>query len=158
MTDRPPVGQLSLDLVAGTDPRVKDALVVRQAVFILEQGIDPELEIDEYDGVCWHALAYLDEEPVGTARLIPQDRLVAKIGRVAVLASGRKHGIGTQLMRLLEDYARRQGLFKIVLDAQLQVVPFYEGLGYQAEGEVFLDAGILHRRMTRLIGSLGSAL
>ena len=145
----PHTSQLALDLISGTEPRFKNALIVREAVFIREQGIDPEVEIDDYDAICWHALAYLDGEPVGTARLILQDRFSAKIGRMAVVAEARQHGIGTQLMRLLEDYARRQGITRIVLDAQLQVIPFYQRLGYEVQGDVFLDADILHQRMTR---------
>ncbi|MBM3275292.1 MAG: GNAT family N-acetyltransferase [Candidatus Sericytochromatia bacterium] len=140
-----------LDFVAGTDPKFRDALLVRQAVFVEEQGIDPEIEVDEYDGICWHALAYLGDRIVGTARLVTLDRFTAKIGRVAVLGEARGRGVGTALMRLLEDYARREGITRVVLDAQFQVIPLYEKLGYEAEGEPFLDAGIVHKRMTKTL-------
>lgn len=141
--------ELVLDLFSGTEPQLLQALAVREAVFVREQGIDPELEIDDYDGVCWHAVAYLGKEPVGTARLVMLDRFTAKIGRVAVLAEARGRGVATALMRLLEEYCRREGVTRVVLDAQIQVMPLYEKLGYEAEGEPFLDAGIVHRRMTR---------
>ncbi|MBU6427478.1 MAG: GNAT family N-acetyltransferase [Cyanobacteria bacterium REEB65] len=140
---------MALDLVSGIEPRLKEALSIREAVFVREQGIDPELELDEFDAICWHALAYLEGEAVGTARLIFQDRFSAKIGRVAVLHEVRGHGIGAKLVRLLEDHARRSGVMTMALDAQIQVVPFYENLGYQVEGEAFVEAGIVHRRMTR---------
>ncbi len=143
--------ELMLDLVAGTEPQLLEALSVREAVFIAEQGIDPEIEVDDYDGICWHAIAYLDRRPVGTARLIMLDRFMAKIGRVAVLAEARGKGVATRLMTLLEDYARREGVTRVVLDAQIQVMPLYEKLGYAAEGEPFLDAGIVHMRMTRAL-------
>jgi predicted GNAT family N-acyltransferase len=144
-------GELILDFVAGTDPKFRDALLVRQAVFVEEQGIDPEIEVDEYDGICWHALAYLGDQVVGTARLVTLDRFTAKIGRVAVLGEARGRGIASALMRLLEDYAKREGLTRAVLDSQFQVIPLYEKLGYEAEGEPFLDAGIVHKRMTKAL-------
>ncbi len=149
MTAPRPTSQLVLDLFSGTEPQLREALEVREAVFIREQGIDPDIEIDEFDAICWHAIAYLDGEPVGTARLILEDRFTARIGRVSVLAEARGVGVGKALMRLVEDYARREGITRIVLDAQVQVIPFYEQLAYTAVGEVFVDAGILHRRMQR---------
>jgi predicted GNAT family N-acyltransferase len=120
-------------------------------VFVREQGIPADIEVDDYDGICWHAVAYLDHRPVGTARLILVDRFTAKIGRVAVLAEARHRGIATQLMRLLEDYARREGVTRAVLDAQTQVLELYERLGYVVEGEPFLDAGIVHKRMSKAL-------
>lgn len=144
-------GDLVLDLFSGTESKLLQALAIREAVFIREQGIDPELEIDDYDGICWHALALLGGDPVGTARLVMLDRFTAKIGRVAVLPGARGRGVATALMRLLEDYCRRQGVTRVVLDAQIQVMPLYEKLGYEAEGQPFLDAGIVHRRMTRTL-------
>lgn len=141
--------ELVLDLFIGTDPKLLEAMAVRDAVFVREQGIDPELEIDDYDGICWHAIAYLGEKAVGTARLIMLDRFTGKIGRVAVLPEARGKGVATALMRLLEEYCRREGITRVVLDAQIGVMPLYEKLGYEAEGEPFLDAGIVHKRMTR---------
>ncbi|MBM3271475.1 MAG: GNAT family N-acetyltransferase [Candidatus Sericytochromatia bacterium] len=142
-------GEITLDLVAGTDAALLEALAVREAVFIREQGIDPEVEIDDYDGICWHAIAYLDRRPVGTARLVLVDRFTAKIGRVAVLPEARGRGIATRLVRLVEEYAGREGVTRAILDSQIDVMPLYEKLGYVAEGEPFLDAGIVHKRMTR---------
>ena len=144
-------GELVLDLFSGTESQLLEALAVREAVFIREQGIDPEEEIDDYDGICWHAIAYLGGKAVGTARLIMLDRFTARIGRVAVLPAVRGKGVASSLMRLLEDYCRREGVTRAVLDAQLQVMPLYEKQGYAAEGEPFLDAGIVHRRMTKAL-------
>ncbi len=74
-----------------------------------------------------------------------------KIGRVAVLRSARGRGIGALLMRRAIEYANKIGLDSLSLDAQLHAIGFYEQLGFSAEGPEFLDAGILHRRMTRAV-------
>lgn len=140
---------LTLDMFSGLDPQLKEALAIRMRVFVEEQGVDPALEIDDDDAVAWHVLARIDGEPAGTARLVMLDQLRAKIGRVAVLPEYRGHGIATQLVSLLMEYARREGRTQAILDSQLPVMPLYEKLGFTAVGEVFLDADILHRRMIR---------
>lgn len=121
---------------------------VRREVFVLEQAIPEELEWDADDPVSVHALALLNREPVGTGRLTP----AGKIGRVAVLASCRGRGLGLRIMKLLLDEARHRGLTEVELNAQLAVVPFYEKLGFRAEGGVFEEAGIPHRKMRRPLG------
>lgn len=138
-----------IDMFPGTDPQLKAALEIRFRVFVEEQGVDPNLEIDDYDGVAWHVLARVDGQPAGTARLVMLDQQRAKIGRVAVLPEYRGQGIASQLVQLLMEYARREGRTQAILDAQLPVIPLYEKLGFEAVGEVFLDADILHRRMVR---------
>lgn len=138
-----------LDFFSGTDPKVREALAIRDRVFVREQGIDPDLEMDDLDGICWHAVAYQDTQPVGTARLIMKDRFVAKIGRVAVLPAARGRGVATSLMRMLEDYAHREGITRIEVDAQIAVQALYEKLDYTPEGDHFLDAGIIHIRMAK---------
>jgi len=140
---------LTLDMFSGLDPQLKEALAIRMRVFVEEQGVDPALEIDDDDAVAWHVVARIDGEPAGTARLVMLDQLRAKIGRVAVLPEYRGHGIATQLVKLLMEYARREGRTQAILDSQLPVMPLYEKLGFTAVGEVFLDADILHRRMIR---------
>lgn len=140
---------LTLDLFAGTDPQVRDALRIREAVFVEEQGVPLDLEIDDYDGIAWHVLAFEDEVPVGTARLISLDASRVKIGRVATLKAHRGKGIASKLVKLLMEYARREGFTEAVLDSQLEAMPLYEKLGFVAEGPIFMDADIPHRRMTR---------
>ncbi|MNR75407.1 putative N-acetyltransferase YjcF [compost metagenome] len=141
--------KLTLEMFSGLEPQLKEALAIRMRVFVEEQGVDPALEIDDDDAVAWHVLARLDGEPIGTARLVMLDQLRAKIGRVAVLPEVRGMGIATQLVKLLMEYARREGRTQAILDSQLPVMPLYEKLGFTAVGEVFLDADILHRRMIR---------
>ncbi len=131
------------------------ALEIRRRVFIEEQGVPEAEEIDHHDGDpatvtgALHVLARRNGEPVGTGRLLleyPADEH-AHIGRVAVLAEARRHGVGSVVMHALEAEARRRGVPGITLGAQLHAIPFYERLGYRARGEVFLDAGIEHRWM-----------
>jgi predicted GNAT family N-acyltransferase len=140
---------LTFTMFDGTESPLKEALAIRFRVFVEEQGVDPALEIDDLDGVAWHVLARIDGEAVGTARLVMLDQLRAKIGRVAVLPEHRGRGIATQLVELLMEYARREGRTEALLDAQLNAMSLYEKLGFEPMGEVFLDADILHRRMTR---------
>ena len=129
---------------AGLDP----CLAIRRRVFVEEQGVALADEQDGRDAACSHWLASLDGERVGTARL----REVAgawKAERVAVLAKARGHGVGAALMRALEAEAWRRGATHLLLHAQTSVVPFYERLGYRAEGPVFDEAGIPHRKMSK---------
>lgn len=121
---------------------------VRREVFILEQRVPEELEWDDEDPVSVHVLATLNREPVGTGRLTP----AGKIGRVAVAQRCRGTGLGRQIMKLLMDEARHRGLTEVRLSAQLSAVPFYEKLGFRAEGEVFEEAGIPHRNMRMSLG------
>lgn len=122
----------------------KDAMAVRHAVFVQEQHVPPELEMDDQDERCVHAVAY-DESgtPVGTGRLLPD----AHIGRMAVLAAYRRDGVGSRLLSALVNEARRRKYMEVVLSAQLHALDFYARHGFVAEGEVYLDAGIQHVTM-----------
>lgn len=117
---------------------------VREQVFIEEQQVSVELEWDELDEVCIHLLALDGDQPIGTARMT----LEGKIGRMAVLTLWRKKGVGSQLLEKMIAVARDRGLAKVVLDAQEQVILFYQRFGFEVISESFLDAGILHRRMS----------
>jgi predicted GNAT family N-acyltransferase len=133
-----------------------EALSVRRRVFIEEQAVPEDLEIDEHDrdpavvsSAC-HVLVRLDGVAVGTGRLLLESDEDGRvhIGRVAVLAEHRSHGIGRAVMTALHDIARQQGIDSITLAAQTHAIGFYERLGYVVcPGDVFLDAGIEHRWM-----------
>jgi predicted GNAT family N-acyltransferase len=124
------------------------AYAVRHQVFVREQGVPVELEIDEHDPDADHVVARLaDGTVVGTGRLVLEPEGVGHLGRLAVLAEVRGAGAGVALVRALEDRARVRGLASVVLGAQVYAVGFYERLGYTAYGEEFDDAGIPHRWM-----------
>lgn len=126
-----------------------DAICVRRRVFVEEQRVPMELEIDEYEDEATHFVAYIDGEPVGTARLRWKDHLTAKAERVAVMKPYRGNGIGKLLMQALEEEARRKNATSIQLHAQIQAQQFYERLGYKAYGDLFFDADIEHIAMKK---------
>ena len=126
-----------------------DALGIRRAVFIEEQDVPEELELDGNDEVAMQFVAYDDGRPVGTARLREGDETTAKAERVAVLSDERGRGIGRRLMAAVEAHAVEAGYEVVVLNAQVPVVGFYEQLGYATTSDVFEDAGIPHRKMRK---------
>ena len=122
---------------------------IRRVVFIDEQAVPEELEMDDLDGEAIHLLATVDGRPAGTARLLLRDE-VGKIGRVAVLADRRDTGLGAALIRAALDELRAvPGVTTAKLGAQVHALGFYERLGFTAFGPVYDDAGIPHRDMTR---------
>ncbi|WP_288010595.1 GNAT family N-acetyltransferase [Kyrpidia sp.] len=134
------------------DPADKDkALAVRRKVFIEEQEVPEDLELDEWDEDprTVHIVVIESGSPVGAARMIPYGEKTMKIGRMAVLPSHRRRGLGSRVIGILEEIAEREGQRTIVLDAQVHARGFYERLGYEAEGEEFMDAGIPHIRMRK---------
>ncbi len=128
-----------------------DALSVRRTVFIDEQGVPEDRELDGRDGDAIHFVAYDGDDPIGAARLRAyRDRESAgKIERVAVLSAYRGDGIGRQLMDAVEETAEGLGYGELLLYAQTPVVDFYRALDYRTEGEMFEDAGIPHRSMRK---------
>lgn len=124
---------------------------VRFAVFVDEQRVPEDEEVDERDPECLHVVALDDGASVGTGRL----DLAAggKIGRVAVAASHRGRGVGTAIMHALHGLARRHGLERVWCNAQISAVPFYERLGYRTvDGGTFFEAGIEHAKMEAALG------
>lgn len=132
-------------------PASDEAYSIRKAVFIEEQGVPKELELDEFDSLAMHILAYQSGQCVGTARLVNLGDGQAQIGRMAVLASYRGQGIGRQLLEKLLLNAKAEGFSKLILHAQLTALPFYEKLGFVANGPVYEEAGIPHRNMMLLL-------
>lgn len=123
-----------------TTPALRE---IRQAVFIDEQQVAPELEWDEQDAVATHFLMSLDGVAVGTARLLASGR----IGRVALLPSARGKGFGQILMSAIMNHAQRVGIPRLELSAQTQALGFYQQLGFVVCSDIYLDAGIPHQTM-----------
>ena len=120
---------------------------LRRTVFIEEQNVPEELEIDDLDEIAIHLLAFLDDRPVGTARLFVKGE-VGKIGRVCVLPEARGTGLGAALIRAALDSLRATpGIRQAKLGAQVSAIGFYEKLGFTAQGPIYDDAGIPHRDM-----------
>jgi len=123
------------------------AFSVRMRVFVKEQKVPAEIELDRDDERAMHFLATLASgRAVGTARLVVKHGR-AKIGRMAVLKSYRRMGIGKQLLKRAIAAAKRLRAQSIYLHAQVPVIGFYERLGFQSLGKTFDEAGIAHRKM-----------
>jgi predicted GNAT family N-acyltransferase len=119
---------------------------IRFSVFVEEQKVPAEIELDDWDAKSLHALAYdAAGTVVGTGRLLPDGH----IGRMAVLAPARSTGVGTALLTALMQAARERGDRDVVLSAQTHAVPFYARLGFAVEGTIYQEAGIDHVDMRR---------
>ena len=124
---------------------------VRFEVFIQEQGIDASAEWDEFDSISHHIIARLDKSAIGTARIVPQNREIAKIGRVAVLKKFRNRGFGRQIMQFALQKAKEFNFRNVHLHAQVTAVPFYRALGFIETGSQFYEENILHQKMLKSI-------
>ena len=147
-------------LVADIDA-LADAYAVRRDVFVVEQGVPSELELDSFDATADHLVAYDRERAIGAARLVveaagfegsdPAYGPVAHLGRIAVRSQARGRGLGVALVAALEARAVERGLRICALSSQTHALGFYERLGYLAHGPQFDDAGLPHRWMTKLL-------
>lgn len=125
------------------------AFAIRRRVFIEEQHVPEEIELDADDDRAFHALAILDGVALGCGRMLEHDDGEVKIGRMAVLREFRGTGIGAHILRFLIDRARARGLGRAILHAQLTAEGFYLKEGFKPVGGVFDEAGIAHRKMER---------
>jgi len=117
---------------------------VRIEVFVNEQGVPVELEWDGADPGATHLLAFdLDQNPIGTARILPS----GQIGRMAVLRAWRGRGVGSALLREALLLAKGPDRPTPFVHAQSSALAFYHGYGFRAQGLEFWEAGIPHRLM-----------
>ncbi len=117
---------------------------IRRQVFVVEQKVPLELEIDGLDPVSTHVVVRAPTGfAIGTARLLPDGH----IGRVAVQAPWRGQGLGQAMMQTLIDFARNRGDAQVLLNAQATALGFYRRLGFKPQGDVFMEAGIPHQCM-----------
>lgn len=144
-----PVNIGDYHIITGAWPDVSaKARPLRLKVFVQEQGVPLEMEADGFDATSLHALAQdALGQTIGTGRLLPDGH----IGRMAVLPEWRGKGVGTQLLRCLMAAAGTAGRRRLALSAQTHAASFYTRLGFTAEGDEFLEAGIRHVRMNYLV-------
>lgn len=116
---------------------------IRYSVFVEEQKVPVELEWDDEDAGATHFLMLLEQQAIGTARLLADGR----IGRVAILADHRGKGFGRTLMLEVMQHARRMGMSQLTLSSQTHALEFYRRLGFETCSSVYMDAGIPHRDM-----------
>ena len=116
------------------------AKMIREAVFIQEQHIAAEDEWDAEDAVAVHFIVFQQDQAIATARLLSNN----SIGRVAVLTTARGLGVGQRLMQAVIDYARAEQRGLVKLSSQVHAIGFYQALGFEAQGDEYLDCGIPH--------------
>ena len=132
-----------------TEAELEEAIAVRFRVFVAEQAVPPEEELDDADATAVHAIALVAGHAVGTGRLVRRWPDTAQIGRMAVDQPWRRRGIGGRLLDYLEAQARAQEMHHCYLHAQEYVKAFYAAHGYREHGGVFLDANIRHVEMRK---------
>lgn len=134
--------------LVNTEKEIADAFRIRKTVFVGEQNVPEEEEIDLYDKEATHFVLYENGEPVGAGRFRIVDNF-GKLERICVLKSHRGTGAGTEIMEAIEKHARSKGITALKLNAQTHAIPFYSKLGYEIISEEFLDAGIPHKTMKK---------
>ena len=140
-----PAQSFSIGLCSWDEART-EARPIRELVFVREQAVPLELELDEEDPRCEHALARTaDGAAVGTGRLLPDGH----IGRMAVLKEWRGKGVGALLLQALVERAQERGHARARLNAQTYAIGFYRRYGFEVSGPEFMDAGIPHVPMHR---------
>ncbi|CAJ1198928.1 GNAT family N-acetyltransferase [Companilactobacillus nantensis] len=125
----------------------QDSLKIRKAVFVKEQQVPQNLEIDADEDLCTYFNIYLDGQVVATARFSPTADNGVHIQRVAVLSDFRQQHLGSELIKTIVQYARDHDYAYAILGAQDHAQAFYKNLGFKVIGEQYTEVGILHHDM-----------
>ncbi|WP_442599228.1 GNAT family N-acetyltransferase [Neobacillus sp. D3-1R] len=137
--------------VVNSDEELQDAFNIRKTVFVEEQKVPLEEEIDQFEDASTHFVLYNDQEkPIGAGRFRILDEL-GKVERICVLKEARGTGAGKVIMLGIEEYAKNLHIPTLKLNAQTYAIPFYEKLGYLVISEEFMDAGIPHKTMKKTL-------
>lgn len=135
--------------IVETEKQLEDAFSIRKTVFVEEQEVPLEEEIDQFEEEATHFVLYTNDNiPIATGRLRVVDGY-GKVERICVLKEARGSGSGKEIMNSIEEFALEKGLKKFKLNAQTHAIPFYAGLGYEVVSDEFLDAGIPHKTMVK---------
>jgi predicted GNAT family N-acyltransferase len=133
-------------------PQDLDALyALRRQVFEVEQNIPRPLDRDPYDFNADHVVVWDDDRLVGTGRIVRLDARTAQVGRMAVVADQRERGVGALVLEALERMAAMRGLRELVVHSQLPAEPFYRNRGFARDGAPFVDQGVPHVAMRKLL-------
>lgn len=138
-----------------TDEALKVAFAIRIEVFVKEQGVPLEDELDKFDtldGLCEHLLVYYNEQPVGTGRIRFINE-VGKLERICILKPYRTFGLGKVVIKALEEIAVKRGASQVKLHGQTQAEGFYKKLGYHTSSNIFMEDGIPHILMLKDLSS-----
>lgn len=132
---------------------LETAFHIRKEVFVKEQGVPLADEFDTFDQIdeeCKHILVFHNELPVGTGRIHFVDG-IGKLERICILKDYRKYGLGKVIIQALEEIARNKEANTVKLHGQTHAKGFYEKLGYQTSSDVFMEDGIPHILMTKVL-------
>jgi predicted GNAT family N-acyltransferase len=138
---------IHIEQVPIDSPHGRGLIAIRMQVFVEEQNVPADIEMDAYDSIAIHLAALDGDAVIGTCRLIKKGTAL-KVGRVAVLKNHRGQGIGRLLMEAALARARTEHFASCELTAQVPVIGFYEKFGFTPHGNIFDEAGIPHRAMT----------
>jgi len=134
--------------IVRTATEKSDCVLIRKAVFVEEQKVPMNLEIDEHEDEAIHFVGYVDDQPVAASRL----RFVygkGKLERICVLKEHRGKSFGKQIIDKMEEVVKDHDIKQTTLNGQVHAISFYEKLGYQVVSEEFMDAGIPHVSMEK---------
>jgi predicted GNAT family N-acyltransferase len=135
-------------IIAENNKELDQAYTIRMKVFVDEQNVPPEVELDEHDRTAIHFIGYQEAEAIAASRLrFTED--YGKLERICVLKSFRGKSYGKQLIQAMEETIKKHHYQKAKLNAQTHAVTFYESLGYRAVSDEFMDAGIPHVTMVK---------
>lgn len=133
---------------------IEKCLKIRYDVFVLEQKVPIELEIDSYDtpgNEVDHFLILEGTNEIGTLRCLYEPNNVVHLQRFAIEIEYRGRHYGADTIAYISNYYKNMGIKKIVLDAQTYAIPFYEKCGFEVISSEFMDAGIPHKKMEKLL-------
>jgi len=134
-------------IICDYESYTEDICAIRNEVFVNEQNVPKELEIDGLDIEAKHVLAFVDGVPIGTGRILSDGH----IGRVAVLKDYRGLGIGKLIMKELIKWAQDMSLEKVWLSSQWHAHSFYLDFGFVCVDEIYKEAGIDHIKMFKVL-------
>ncbi|WP_163972054.1 GNAT family N-acetyltransferase [Oceanobacillus halotolerans] len=134
--------------VVETKAEKDQAFHVRNIVFVDEQNVPPEIEVDEHDDTAIHFIGYEDGEPIAAGRMRWVDEY-GKLERICVLKEHRGKNYGKEMILFIEDIIQDKGNKKAKLNAQKHAEGFYKSLGYKTVSGEFMDAGIPHVTMVK---------
>lgn len=133
------------------DEDLRKAFAIRKEVFVLEQGVPPQDEFDQFDaldGICEHILVFYKDQAVGTGRVrFLED--VGKLERICILEPYRNFGLGKVIIKALEEIVEGRGAIQVKLHGQTHAEGFYTKLGYRTSSEPFMEDGIPHILMIK---------
>lgn len=132
-------------------PIYKDSVHIRKIVFIEEQNVPAEIELDDMDDQTIHYTGYVNNQAVCTLRILFKDEHTIKLQRIATIKAARGNGYATALINKSIKDSKEKGITDVVMSAQVHMIPYYENLGFNVTSDEFMQANIPHKMMGKTI-------